>query len=456
MIRLRSLCRFFSRLKLAPQEPMAPILNKKPVSGNLEDAVKIIQSGDRIFIHGGAATPTPLVIAMTEWAKNQKLRDINISHLHTSGPAPYASEENHDIFKVSCLFVGDNLRQAVNEGNAEYIPIFLSEIPALFRRGIMPLNVALIHVSPPDRHGFCSLGVSVDVARAALQCAGHVIGMINNQMPRTHGDGIIHISHFDTIVEHDTPIHTAPVKPLNDEEIKIGQLIAECLIVDGATLQMGIGTIPNAVLRALEKHRNLGIHTEMFSDGVLDLVKKGVITNAAKELHTGKIITSFCIGSEHLYDFINDNPLVNFLDVSYVNNPVVIASQPKMTSINSCVEIDLTGQVVSDSIGTKIYSGVGGQVDFVRGSALAKDGRPIVAMTSRTHGGISRIVPFLKQGGGVVTSRAHVHYVVTEYGIGYLFGKSLKERAKILINIAHPDDREMLERAAFDRYKHFR
>ncbi len=338
------------------------------------------------------------------------------------------------------------------EGRASYIPVFLSEIPLLFRRGILKLDAVLITVSPPDQHGFCSLGTSVDATRAAVQSARLVLAQVNKHMPRTHGDTQIHLSELDYVVYHDEPLHEAHVPQPNAVERKIGEFVS-WLVEDGATLQMGIGSIPNAVLLQLGNHKDLGIHTEMFSDGLLPLVEKGVVTGRLKAKHPGKIVSTFLMGSQKLYDFVNDNPQVAMLDVAYVNSTRIISQNPKVTAINSAIEVDFTGQVCADSMGVIQYSGVGGQMDFIRGASLSDGGKPIIALPSATSGGISRIVPTLKEGAGVVTTRAHVHYVVTEYGIAYLYGKNLVERAKAMIGIAHPDHREMLERAMHSRYR---
>ncbi|MFM7582019.1 MAG: acetyl-CoA hydrolase/transferase family protein [Caldilinea sp.] len=415
-----------------------------------EEAVKAIKSSDRVFVHGGVATPAQLVLALT--ARAEELRDVEIVHLHTEGPAPYAAANYTASFRTNCLFVGANIRNAVNEGLADYIPIFLSEVPGLFRRGILPLDVALVQVSPPDRHGFCSLGVSVDVARAAVQVARHVIAQINPNMPRTHGDGLIHVSALHNAVVVDDPLPEIVASQPTPVESAIGRYVAE-LIEDGATLQMGIGAIPNAVLSALHTHRDLGIHTEMFADGAIDLIERGVVNNAQKRIHPGKVVSSFAMGTRRLYDFIDDNPQVVMLDVAYVNDTAVIRRNPRVTAINSAIEVDLTGQVAADSMGTVQYSGVGGQMDFVRGAALSEGGKPIIALPSATSKGISRIVPHLRLGSGVVTTRAHVHYVVTEYGIAYLYGRNLRQRARALIDIAHPAHRQELEKMAWERFK---
>ncbi len=414
-----------------------------------EDAVAIIKSGDRVFIHGAAATPQQLITAMT--ARATELKDVEIVHLHTEGPAPYAAREFAGTFKTNALFIGSNVRSAIAEGGADYIPVFLSEVPSLFRRNILPLNVAMIQVSPPDRHGFCSLGVSVDVACAAVQTSEYVIAQVNPNMPRTHGDGLLHFSRINYAIEINTPLPEIKPTHLSGIELAIGRNCAS-LIDNGATLQMGIGAIPDAVLAALEHHQDLGVHTEMFSDGLVDLVEKGVVTNAKKRVHPGKIVSSFTMGSRRLYDFVDDNPFVVMLDVAYVNDTDVIRRNQKVTAINSAIEVDITGQVCADSIGTYLYSGVGGQMDFIRGASLSEGGKPIIALPSVTGRGQSRIVSFLKEGAGVVTTRAHVHYVVTEYGIANLYGKNLKQRARALIEIAHPSHRETLEKAAFERF----
>lgn len=412
-----------------------------------EEALKVVQSEHRIFIHTAAAAPPLLIKALTERA--DELRAIKIYQLHTEGEAPYANPEYKDSFEVNALFVGANVRKAVQTGRASYIPIFLSEAPTLFREGYIPLDVALISVSPPDQHGYCSLGVSVDTSLAAVENARIVIAQINPQMPRTHGDGIIHVKQIDYGVEGDTKIPEMPMHELSPTELEIGQNIA-ALIENGSTLQMGIGAIPNAVLASLNHHKDLGIHTEMFSDGLLPLIKSGVVNGKRKVKHARKLISSFVMGSRALYDFIDDNPLLLMRDAAYVNRMEVIRKNPKVIAINSAIEIDLSGQVCADSIGNKMYSGVGGQMDFIRGASLSEGGKPIIALPSTTHRGISRIVPSLKAGAGVVTTRAHMHWVVTEYGSTNLYGKNLKERALALISLAHPEHREELRRAAHD------
>lgn len=414
-----------------------------------EEAVKYVKSNDRVFIHSVAAAPQVLIDALTERAS--EIQNVEIVHLHTESKASYLDENCCDSFKVKSLFVGANVRRATNSGKADYIPVFLSEIPKLLQQ-TLPIDVALVQVSPPDRHGYCSLGVSVDATHTAVECAGLVIAQVNENMPRTYGDGLMHISNFDYLVEHNCPIHTVEVPEPSDIEQRIGKYVAG-LVEDGATLQMGIGAIPNAVLASLTNHKDLGIHTEMFSDGVIPLVEKGVITGANKKLYPDRIVSAFIMGTQKLYDFVHDNPGVMMMDVAFTNDVAVIRKNPKVTSINSAIEIDLTGQVCADSIGTKQYSGVGGQIDFIRGASYSEGGKPIIALSSVTNKGVSKIVPVLKEGAGVVSTRANVHHIATEYGIVDLYGKSLQERARLLIDIAHPDHREALEKAAFERFQ---
>ena len=416
-----------------------------------EKALSIVENGQRIFIHGSAATPTALVRALS--SRNGQLQDVEIVSISVFGDFPLALPEMQTSFRINSLFVSEPVRKAIHEGRGDYVPVFLSEIPELFRNGLLPIDIALVQVSPPDKNGFCSLGVSVDIARSAVNTAATVIAQVNPNMPRTLGDGMIHVSRFAAMTWCEDQLHEVIPAAPSSTASKIGHYIAE-LIDDGSTLQTGIGSIPDAVLSALKQHKDLGIHTEMFSDGIIDLMKSGVINNSRKRSHPGKSVTGFCIGTKKLYDFVNDNPAVAFLDIDYVNEVSVIRKNPKVIAINSCIEIDLTGQVCSDSIGTYQYSGIGGQMDFIRGAALSEGGKPIIALPSRTSKGEARIVPFLKEGAGVVTTRAHVHYVVTEYGVAYLFGKNLHQRAKALIDIAHPDDRESLEIAMFERFKH--
>lgn len=429
-----------------------------------DEAVRVVESGDRVFVQGACATPTPLLEALV--GRGSELRNVEIVHLHTYGPTPYTDQRWAGHFRLRALFVGENVRAAANAGRASYTPVFLSDIPSLFEPGNqLALDVAFVQVTPPDAHGCCSLGPSVDVTRAAVDHARHVVALVNPRMPRTHGDSFIHVSRLDYAVEWDAPIYEVSRKLPNETQLRIGQHVAE-LIEDGATLQLGIGAIPDAVLQALSGRRNLGIHTEMFSDGVLDLVDRGVVTGAAKALDQGKIVASFVVGSRRLLDFIDDNPMVLLRPSDYTNNTQIIRQFDHMIAINSAVQVDLTGQVCAESIGTTLYSGVGGQMDFMRGAALARRGRPIIALPSSARapqggdvdsiggmltpvdGQISRIVPVLARGAAVTTSRAHVHYVVTEYGIAALHGRDLAERARALIAIAPPAFREELARAA--------
>ncbi len=405
--------------------------------------IDLVQSGQRVFIHGGAATPFQLIALLV--AQADRLKNVEIIHLHTLGLAPYADSKYQDSFRVSNLFIGENIRKRIDYDRIDYLPCFLSEIPVLFRSGRRPLDVALVHVSPPDIHGYCSLGVSVDVAFAAVQSAKIVIAQINPRMPRVHGEGLIHISKIHASIEVDTPLPEAKPRPLTEIEKKIGQFTAG-IVEDGATLQVGIGAIPDAALAAMKNHKHLGIHTEMWSDGVLELIKCGAVDNSKKKKYPGRTVSGFMMGSQALYDYVHDNPSVVQLDIGYVNDPAIIKQNPKVTAINSAVEIDLTGQVCADSIGHQVISGVGGQMDFMRGAACSVGGKPIIALTSQAKNGVSRITAALKSGAGVVTTRCHVHYVVTEYGVADLYGMTLRERANALIKIAHPDHRESLER----------
>lgn len=414
-----------------------------------QEALGLVRSGMRVFVQTAAAAPQQLIAALVERAPD--LRGVEIVHMHTEGSAAYAEPKYQDSFHASVMFVGQNLREAVNAGRADYIPVFLSEVPRLFRQKILPLDVALLHVSPPDRHGYCSLGISVDVARAASDTARILIAQVNPNMPRTHGDGLIHVSRLTAMVECNDPIMEHHPSPLTDTERAIGRHVAG-LVEDGATLQMGIGAIPDAVLSSLGSHRRLGIHTEMFSDGIIDLVEKGVITGEAKKIHPGEIVAGFAVGSRRLYDFMDDNPVIRMLDIAYVNDTAVIRRNPQVTAINSALEVDLTGQICADTLGAKQYSGVGGQMDFIRGAALSDHGRPIIALPSVTSRGESRIVGMLKPGAGVTTTRAHVHYVVTEFGVAMLYGRSLRQRAQALIDLAHPSHRESLSKTAHERF----
>lgn len=408
-----------------------------------DEAVKEIKSNDSVFIHSAAATPQELVRAMVR--RSSELKNVNIYHIHTEGDCSYAKEEYKENFKVHSFFNGPNIRHATNNHLADsYVPIFLSDIPHLFYNKKVELDVALVQLTPPDRHGMCSLGPSVDVTIAALTTAKKIIAQINPKLPRTFGEQI-HYSKITKAIFLEAPLYECPAVTNTPVELAIGKNIAE-LIEDGSTLQLGIGAIPNAVLNLLGNHKDLGIHTEMFSDGIVALYEKGAITGEHKKKHPRKIVSSFVLGSKIIYDFINDNSEVLLLDCSYTNNPSIIAQNPKVIAVNSAIEIDLTGQVCSDSIGPRIYSGVGGQMDFMRGAALSMGGKPIIALPCTTSRGESKIVPFLKPGAGVVTTRAHVHYVVTEHGVAYLHGLTLKERSKALIAIAAPEFREELER----------
>lgn len=414
-----------------------------------EEAAALIPSNSRVFIHSVAAAPQALIGAMV--GRASELRNVEIVQLHTEGPAPYADPGMEGSFRVHAVFVGANIRAAVNAGRADYIPVFLSDVPGLFRKGVLPIDVALISVSPPDRHGFCTLGPSVDASLAAVECARYVIAEVNRFVPRTHGESVIHVSQLTAMVLHDQPLFEAHTKPSSDAERQIGQNCAT-LVEDGATLQMGIGGIPNAALAALTNHRDIGVHTEMFSDGLIPLIESGVVNNSRKKIVPGRVVTSFAYGSQKLYEFMDDNPYVYFREINFVNDTSVIRKNPKVTAINSAIEVDLTGQVCADSIGTRQYSGVGGQMDFMRGAALSEGGKPIIALPSQTRRNESRIVSTLKSGADVVTTRAHVRFIVTEYGIADLQGKCLQQRARALIAIAHPDHREALEMAARERF----
>ena len=414
-------------------------------------AVDLVQSGNRVFIHGSAATPVCLVEALQ--ARHKELRDVELVSITTLGDVSFDRPEHRSSFFVNSLFVSEATRSVANSDDGDYIPIFLSQIPQLFRKQILPIDVAMVQVSPPDIHGYCSLGTSVDIARAAVDTAKYVIAQVNSSMPRTHGDGFIHVSKISAMVRHEATLPEVDYSSkVSDVVRSIGYNVAS-LIEDGATLQLGIGSLPDQVLKNLKSHKNLGLHTEMFSDGVIDLIQKGVINNSKKRLNVGRSVTAFLVGTRKLYDFVNDNPSIRLMDISYVNDTSIIRQNPKVTAINSAIEIDLTGQVCADSLGTYQFSGIGGQMDFIHGAALSEGGKPIIALPSQTGKGISRITPFLNEGAGVVTTRGHVHWVVTEYGIVDLFGKNLKQRAKALISISHPDHREQLEIAFHTRFR---
>ena len=416
-----------------------------------EEAIAVIKSGDRIFGHGSACTPNFLYNELAR--QSSRLKNIEMVSITQQGNVEIAKPEYKESFFINSLFTSTPVRDAVNSDHGDFVPIFLSEIPLLFKNGHLPLDVAIITVSPPDNHGYCTLGTSVDVARSAIDTAQKIIAIVNPKRSRTHGDGMIHINRIEKMVWHEEELLTIDYgAKVGTEELLIGKNVAE-LIDDRSTLQMGIGTIPDAVLKCLNNHKDLGVHTEMISDGIISLVANDVINNKFKGTHLNRTITSFAFGTRKLYDYVDDNPAFAFMDVEHVNYPINIMKNKKMVAINSAIEIDLTGQVCADSIGTYQFSGIGGQMDFMRGAALSEGGKPIIAISSRTKKGVPRIVPFLKQGAGVVTTRGHIHYVVTEFGTAYLYGKSLKQRAKALIEISHPDDREMLEKATFERFK---
>ena len=419
------------------------------IHNNVDDALSFIKNGDKIFVHGAAATPHTLIKGLVDVLPNYK--DLEVMHLHTHGNAEYADPKYKDNIRVTNLFVGGNIRKHIDYDRVDYLPCFLSEIPKILGQGPRKINVALIHVSAPGPMGYCSLGTSVDVTATAVEAADIVIAQINKQMPRVHGDAFLHISNIDHAVEVDCPLDELPIPEITDIEKRIGEHCAE-IIEDGACLQTGIGAIPNAVLAALKDHRNLGLHSEMWSDGALDLIECGAINNSNKKVHRGKTVSTFIMGTQRVFDYINDNPSVIQVGSDYINNPQIIARNPKTVAINSAVEVDLTGQVCADSIGHRIISGVGGQMDFMRGAALSSRGKPIIALRSTNKCGTSKIVLFLKTGAGVVTTRNHIHYVATEYGIVDLYGKTLGERAKALISIAHPDHREMLSKQWVDNF----
>ena len=406
------------------------------------DAMQCIQSNIRVYIHPGCAEPETLVEALL--ARGPFVRNVEIVHLLTMGCADYISPEMEGHFRHNAMFIGGNVRQAVNEGRADYTPVFLSQIENLFESGQMPIDVALVQVSPPDTHGFCSFGVGVDTTLTATRQAKFVVAQVNDQMPRTYGDSFIHVSDLDAIVEISRPLCELKPIEITDVHRGIGKHVAS-LIEDGATLQLGIGGIPDAVLLELTSHKNLGIHTEMLSDSVIPLVESGVINGSCKTIHRGKIVTGFLLGTKKLFSFVHNNPEFEFQPNAYTNDPYVISENHKMVAINSALQVDITGQVCADSIGTYFYSGIGGQVDFIRGASRCKDGKPVIAIPSTAKGGkISRIVPMLDPGAGVVTSRGSVRYVVTEYGVAYLHGRNIRQRAEALIEIAHPKFREEL------------
>lgn len=416
-----------------------------------EEAVKVIKSGDHVHISSVSCAPMCLIEAVCERGERGELKDVHIHHLHTEGPAPYVDPKFEGVFQHDAFFVGANVRKSVQQGYADYIPVFLNETARLYRDNYIKCNVALIQVTPPDEFGYVSMGPSVDATLAAVENADFTIAVINKYVPRTFGDGLIHLSNIDIFVEKDEPLETAAPGQPSEIEKAIGHHCAE-LIEDGACLQMGIGSIPNATLSCLTNHKDLGVHTEMFSDGILDLVERGIVTGANKALDKYKMVSTFVMGSQKTYDFLHNNPRVLMKDVAYTNDPFVIAQQPKMVSINSALQVDITGQVCADSLGTKFYSGVGGQIDFIYGASRSKGGKAIIAMPSVTAKGVSKIAPTLTEGAGVVTTRNHIHWFVTENGAVNLYGKTLQERAKLIISIADPSAQEELDKAAFERF----
>ncbi|HSM46555.1 MAG TPA: acetyl-CoA hydrolase/transferase C-terminal domain-containing protein [Draconibacterium sp.] len=416
-----------------------------------KEAVKVVKSNDRVHLHSVAVTPHPLINALCERGRNKEFRNVRIQHIHTEGPAPYADREFEGIFQLESFFVGHNVRKQTQAGYADYIPVFLHETQRLIREGVLKVNVAMIQVSVPDRFGYVSLGTSVDATLAAVEKADTVIAIVNQNVPRAFGDAMFHINDIDLFVEDDSPLITKESGPISDTDRKIGRFVAE-LVEDGATLQMGIGAIPNAVLSMLGNHKDLGVHSEMFADGILPLVDKGVVNGKNKVIDKGRMVATFLMGSKELYNFVDNNPGVAMQDVAYTNRVNIIAQNPKVTAINSALQIDITGQVCADSIGTIHYSGVGGQIDFLRGASLSQGGKPIIAIPSITTKGISKIAPILTPGAGVVSTRANIHWLVTEYGAVNLYGRTLQDRAKLIISISHPDHQELLDKAAFERF----
>jgi 4-hydroxybutyrate CoA-transferase len=430
-----------------PRAPAPAAFHEKLVSA--EAALRIVASGDTVYVHPGCAAPLRLLEALV--ARRDELEGVRVVHLMSLGPAAYVGPGMEKHFRHLALFIGKNVRDAVNEGRADYVPVFLSEVPRLFTSRTIPIDVALIHVSPPDEHGFCSFGVGVECTKAAASMANVVIAQVNRNMPRVLGDSFIHVRNVTYFVEADEPLMELPRVRMSEAYEEIGRNVAG-LVEDGATLQLGIGGIPDAVLHHLRDRKHLGVHTEMFSDGMVELVEAGIVTGERKTLHPGKIVASFVLGSRNLFDFIHNNPIVEFHPSDYVNDPFVIAQNDKMVAVNSAIQVDLTGQVCSDSIGDSVYSGFGGQVDFIRGASRARGGKAVIAIPSTAKSGeVSRIVPYLDEGAGVVTSRADVHFVATEFGVADLHGRSLRERARALIGISHPRFREELEAGARKR-----
>ncbi|KHN78069.1 4-hydroxybutyrate coenzyme A transferase [Toxocara canis] len=429
------------------------LYDKKPHFMTLADAASLIESGSSIYVH--PAAPIEILNEVCRRVGEGRLKDLHLNHMLILGDAPWNKPQFYGKIRSNCLFICDGTRKLVQEGEADYTPIFLSQAEELYESFAIPVDVALITVSPIDEHGYCSLGISADSSVAAARAATKIIAVVDDMMPRTFGDTVIHASQIDALVRAKHRVHAKEEGCMEADEIsmKIGSLIADNLVDDGATLQIGIGKIPDSTLRAMKGHKDLGVHTEALADGVMHLMRRNVITNARKSTDVGKVVTTYAHGTRRLYEFIDNNPAFLFRSCGYTNDPAVIRKQHKMTAINSAIEVDLTGQVVADSVGKSFYSGFGGQVDFIYGASIAEDGRgkPVIALSSTTPTGSSKIVPFLKQGAGVVTTRAHVRYVVTEYGIASLWGKSVRERAYELIRIAHPDHREKLEKAAFER-----
>ncbi len=425
-------------------------------SVSAEEAVKVVKSGDRIHFSSVAVTPHKLIKALVNRGRNKEFYDVKLQHIHIENKVDFADPEFEGIFVSEQFFVGGNLRKQTQAGYADYIPAFLSETQKLIREGYLKVNVAMVMVSKPDKHGFVSLGTSVDATKAAIECADTVIALVNPNVPRAWGDAIFHMNEIDYFVEDDSPLYAHEMGELSETDIAIGKHVA-ALIEDGACLQMGIGGIPNAVLAQLGNHKDLGVHTEMFADGILPLVESGVVNGRRKQIDQGKMVASFLMGSKKLYDFVDDNPMVAMMDVRHTNSVNIIRQNDKVTAINSALAIDITGQVCADSIGTTHYSGVGGQIDFIRGAGYSKGGLPIIAMPSVTAKGMSKISPVLLPGSGVVTTRANMHWFATEFGAVNLYGKTMQERAKMIISIAHPDHQEALDKAAFERFgSHYR
>ncbi|CAJ0606094.1 unnamed protein product [Cylicocyclus nassatus] len=434
----------------------APVLGKTPKRVTADEAVSAIGSDTDIYVHAHASTPTELLDALCKRVDTQGLSDIRMIHILLGGRVPWTDKKYIGKIRSNCLFLEGSLRPLVKEGNADYIPIFLSDMPSFFHNRSFPVDVALISVTPPDDLGYCCVGVNVDTSLAAIESAKKIIAVVNPKMPRTYGNTVIHQSRIDSMVEIDRDTYGNPEgMQITEEELKIGKIIAENLVEDGATLQLGIGAIPDSTLLAMKNHKDLGVHTELLGDGVVDLIKSGAINNSKKSVMPGKVVTSFAFGTQKFYKFLNENPMIHFDCCSWTNHSDVIRANSKMTCINSGIEIDITGQICSDSIGKAFYSGFGGQVDFMTAAATTYDGqgKAIIALTSRTNKGKSKISTTLTEGAGVVTTRAHARYVVTEYGIASLGGKNVRQRAYALINIAHPDDRERLEKEAFQRLK---